>query len=73
MTDTLGRDSTFPALEEKMRIEDIKFPWEYTDEELEAMPEHIGEHGRCIEYRFEPYHDVKVYEDGYEERYYIGD
>ena len=30
-------------------------------------------HGKLIEYRFEAYHDVKVYEDGYEEWYYIGD
>ena len=30
-------------------------------------------HGRLVEYRFDAYHDVKVYEDGYEEKYYIGD
>lgn len=30
-------------------------------------------HGRIAKTRFDPYHDVKVYEDGYEERYYIGD
>lgn len=30
-------------------------------------------HGKIVSTRFEPYHDVTVYEDGYEERYYIGD
>lgn len=30
-------------------------------------------HGRIVEKRFDPYHDVTVYEDGHEERYYIGD
>ncbi len=30
-------------------------------------------HGKIVETRFEPYHDVTVYEDGYEEKYYIGD
>ena len=33
----------------------------------------VGPHGRVVETRFDPYHDVTVYEDGYEERYYIGD
>jgi hypothetical protein len=56
-----------------MMIEEIKFPWEYTDEELAAMPEVIGEHGRCIDIRLDAYNDVYVFEDGYEERFYIGD
>ena len=56
-----------------MSIDDIKMPWEYTDEDLAAMPETTGEHGRCIGYRQEAYHDVHVFEDGYEERFYIGD
>lgn len=30
-------------------------------------------HGRVVETRFDAYHDVTVYEDGHEERYYIGD
>lgn len=30
-------------------------------------------HGRIVETRFDPYHDVTIYEDGHEERYYIGD
>lgn len=30
-------------------------------------------HGRVIERRMEPYHDVIVYEDGYEEWQYIGE
>ena len=30
-------------------------------------------HGKVIDFRFDAYHDVTVYEDGYEEKYYIGD
>lgn len=30
-------------------------------------------HGNVVERRMEAYHDVVVYEDGYEDRYYIGD
>ena len=59
--------------EDMMRIEDIKFPWEYTAEELKAIPESISEHGRCIDYRHEAYCDVHVFEDGHEERIYICD
>lgn len=29
--------------------------------------------GKLVEVRQEPYHDVYVYEDGYEERFYIGE
>lgn len=44
-------------------LEDESGPVEYRD----------PVHGRIVKTRFDPYHDVKVYEDGYEERYYIGD
>ena len=44
-------------------LEDESEPAEYRD----------PVHGRIVKTRFDPYHDVKVYEDGYEERYYIGD
>lgn len=30
-------------------------------------------HGKVVEVRQEAYHDVTVYEDGYEERFYIGE
>ena len=30
-------------------------------------------HGKVVDTRMDPYHDVTIYEDGYEERYYIGD
>lgn len=30
-------------------------------------------HGKVVGTRFDPYHDVTIYEDGHEERYYIGD
>lgn len=32
-----------------------------------------AEHGALVEIRTEAYYDVHVYEDGYEERYYIGE
>lgn len=31
------------------------------------------EHGQVVGSRMDPYHDVTIYADGYEERYYIGD
>lgn len=30
-------------------------------------------HGDSVDFRQEAYHDVRVYEDGYEEMFYIGD
>lgn len=30
-------------------------------------------HGKITSTRFDPYHDVTVYEDGHEEKVYIGD
>lgn len=44
-------------------LEDESEPAEYRD----------PVHRRIVKTRFDPYHDVKVYEDGYEERYCIGD
>lgn len=43
--------------------------------EIEEEPEEYRHpvHGRVVSTRFDPYHDVTVYEDGYEERFYIGD
>ena len=45
--------------------------------ETEQLPDYWGKdpgpHGEVVEYRFDAYHDVKVYEDGYEEFFYIGD
>ena len=41
--------------------------------EEDTADEITGEHGKMIDYRFEAYYDVKVYEDGYEEWFYIGD
>ena len=29
--------------------------------------------GKVVGSRMDPYHDVTIYEDGYEDRYYIGD
>lgn len=50
------------------------------DDEEKALYNKIREfkpkpnpHGKVVSTRFEPYHDVTVYEDGHEEWYYIGD
>lgn len=67
-TERMGRKE-----EVHMSIDDIKFPWEYSDEELAEMSEVGGEHGRCIGYRQDAYHDVHIFEDDYEEKMYIGD
>lgn len=42
----------------------------------ERWPEPVpGEHGKCIDYRQDPhgFYDVHVFEDGYEDRSWIGD
>ena len=41
-------------------------------EDLE-IDDHSSDHGKVVDYRFEAFFDVLVYEDGYEERFYIGD
>ena len=54
------------------------------DKNLEALDlafEEIGEvieyrhpvHGKIVDVRFDSWRDVTVYEDGYEESFYIGD
>ena len=39
----------------------------------ETMTPMEREHGRCIDYRMTAYHDIYVYEDGFEDYVYIGD
>lgn len=46
------------------------------DEAFDGEPseEYINPvHGKIVSRRFEPYHDVTVYEDGHEEWFSIGD
>lgn len=49
------------------------------DDWLEQMfgpfdgPVEPGQHGKCVGMRWEPYHDVLIYEDGTEEWISIGD
>ena len=43
------------------------------DTAFDQFPEPEYPHGKLVERRWEAYHDVDVYEDGYEERHYIGD
>ena len=58
---------------------DIEEMLERTLEALETgdfsslPPSKPNPHGECIEYRFEAFRDVKVYEDGHEEYFPIGD
>ena len=58
-------------------MEQLKQPTDIddtTDEEFTRCPYEVsGIHGKLVEYRFDAYHDVKVYEDGYVEKFYIGD
>jgi len=62
-------------------MEQLKQPTDIndmTDEEFARWSKEMEEiksdvHGKLIEYRFDAYHDVKVYEDGYVEKFYIGD
>lgn len=61
----------------KRGLDDIAIFLGIVNEEIEPGP--VGPspmekvHGRVVSLRFEPYHDVTVYEDGYEDWYYIGD
>lgn len=55
-------------------MKDIVFLWDMTDDETDEFfgEPKISDHGKCIGYRQELFHDVHIYEDGYEERMYIG-
>ena len=46
-----------------------------TGEIEEPVPEEFKHpaHGKIVGTRFDPYHDVAVYEDGHEEKVYIED
>lgn len=33
----------------------------------------VVNHGKVVGYRQDPWHDVTIYEDGYEDRFYIGE
>lgn len=48
--------------------------FDYVDGKVDSLPEApVGPHGKVVDTRFEAYHDVTVYEDGYEDRFYIGE
>ena len=40
---------------------------------FDTTPKYKNPHGKAVSRRFEPYHNVTVFEDGYEEWMYIGD
>ncbi len=42
-------------------------------EEVYPESDYQDPHGKIVGHRFDPYHDVTIYEDGYEERFYIGE
>lgn len=52
---------------------DIDLLMDIDEEDWDVFQEATSEHGKCIGYRQEAFHDVHTYEDGYEERTYIGD
>ena len=60
--------AVFNMTEDELRIYDAM---QRTRSEWKKRP--TNPHGAVIERRMEAYHDVIVYEDGYEERFYIGD
>lgn len=51
--------------------EEYNKKWEPTEEDYKNKD--LFPHGKCIDHRAEPYHDVYIYEDGYEEWEQIGD
>lgn len=59
------------------QAKDRAYVWlDLTEEQQEMILAEIptaNEHGKCVEYRQNAFHDVHVFEDGHEERYYIGD
>lgn len=62
----------------KRGMDDIAILLGILDEEIEPDPNPIPSpmervHGKAVSSRFEAYHDVTVYEDGYEDWSYIGD
>lgn len=40
---------------------------------VDQGPEPVKPHGKVVDFRQEAFYDVTVYEDGYEDRFYIGD
>lgn len=63
------------ALLEMAEVDGLDDYWEafdYYDEDAVDEYRHPI-HGRIVDVRFDAYHDVTVYEDGFEERNYIGE
>lgn len=55
-------------------VNDLLAWWNGDEHALDNWPEpQESEHGPVIGYRQDAYHDVIVYADGYEEKFYIGD
>lgn len=52
-------------------VMDLFYSEELPDKETLSPMERL--HGPVVETRFDTYHDVTVYADGHEERYYVGD
>lgn len=62
-------------------VEDMPFDFDvlmeiFSNEDVEIgdnLSPNVRLHGPIIGTRFDAYYDVTIYEDGYEERYYVGD
>ena len=63
------------ALLEMAEVDGLDDPYEAFDYCEESKQKEYAHpvHGKIVDIRFEAYHDVTVYEDGHEERFYIGD
>ena len=76
----IQREEDVPITEdeaEKAGMSDIDIALGFLDGSVIPTKEHKTpmekEHGKIAGYRMDPYHDVAIYEDGYEDRFYIGE
>ena len=76
----IQREEDVPITEdeaEKAGMSDIDIALGFMDGSVIPTKEHKTpmekEHGKIVGYRMDPYHDVTIYEDGYEDRFYIGE
>lgn len=76
----IQREEDVPITEdeaEKAGMSDIDIALGFLDGSVIPTKEHKTpmekEHGKIAGYRMDPYHDVAIYEDGYEYRFYIGE
>ena len=52
----------------RYRVAEVEKEYKQSEEYKKRNP-----HGEVVGYRQDPWHDVTIYEDGYEDRFYIGE